>query len=65
MKQENKNCILLLHYTENPESITIIKSGCDDMYHIIYEDPELGDLYHKYEFISKQELIKKFPTIKL
>lgn len=53
-----------------PEQFAIIKSGWlnnmkNGLYHLIYEDPQDGDLSYDHYFLYKDEMIKKFPFTKI
>lgn len=49
---------------DGPACYTLIKSGWDDKYHLIYEDPESGDYYFEHYFLSKSEIESRFKFVK-
>ena len=59
MEQYNRNILVLIPDYE-PSMTMIIKSGWEDYYHVIYENPENGDLTFETGFVSAWQLKNRY-----
>lgn len=59
--KKNLPALILYDHPDNPRQFIIIKSGWSDMYHVIEEDPESGDMFHEHQFLSETALMKRYP----
>lgn len=45
---------------DKDDTLIIIPSGWAKMYHVIRETPNLGDMWYEHEFLTKEQITKKY-----
>lgn len=59
------NKLMTITNPKDSSAVIILASGWADCFHIIYENPEDGDLHHEYEFIQSDELLRDCASEKM